>query len=295
MLINTVDYLVKQLRNKDVKVRCEAANALGNKAGKIILDEAIKSKVSNALVALLFEPKTCTYRSTRWTVEKRTTYYTGEEAVNALARINPSAAPKQALNIISELMGKVKVANSYQEEGETVVSFSNETIAAFAGALTQSDSIKDYFKSPPIEVKQPELVKPTIEELVRQLQTGYVQDKCAAAKELRYRTAEYIQNDLLKTQVTNALVAALSDRGEDCDWAAGWTGGGAIYYYVREDAVKALAEINPAIAAPIALQVIAEITAKPSSSCIAIGGEGVNFVTFSDEIIGKFKEALVNI
>jgi HEAT repeat protein len=86
--------------------------------------------------------------------------------------------------------------------------------------------------------------KSTIEELIHKLQISPVEQKCAAADSLLYRAEEIIQNESLKNQVSDALVAALSDMGEENISGFGMEGSGTTNFYVRENAVKALAKIT---------------------------------------------------
>jgi hypothetical protein len=133
--------------------------------------------------------------------------------------------------------------------------------------------------------------KSTIEELIHKLKISPVEQKCATADSLLYRAEEIIQNESLKNQVSDALEAALSDMGEEKISCGGPIGGITVIFYVREKAVEALAKINPAAAASLALQIIAEITGKPSSMLSGDGFLTENFVTFSEETIAAFRNA----
>lgn len=127
----------------------------------------------------------------------------------------------------------------------------------------------------------------SIEELIKQLQTGIVEQKCKAADELGWRGVEAIQ-------ATEALVAALSDLGEAQETACGLVGGGGIFYYVRESAVNALAKINPAAAAPLAIRVIAELSGKPKGYFVCSDSEDIHRVSFSDKTIAAFSPPSIN-
>lgn len=121
-------------------------------------------------------------------------------------------------------------------------------------------------------------------ELIRQLQSGTVRQKCEAAEALGRLGGQAVP-------ATDALVAALNDLGEEevVNYFEGGCGGGmATYYYVRESAVNALAKVNPAAAAPLAIRVMAGLKRKPKSWYVGSPGRYGSEVTFSMQTLGAF-------
>lgn len=123
-----------------------------------------------------------------------------------------------------------------------------------------------------------------LNELICQLQSGTVQQKCEAAEELGRLGGQAIP-------ATDALVAALNDLGEEKVinyFDGGYGGGMATYYYVRESAVNALVKVNPAAAAPLAIRVMAGLKRKPKSWYAGSPGGYGSGVTFSMQTLGAF-------
>jgi len=122
-----------------------------------------------------------------------------------------------------------------------------------------------------------------INELIHQLQSGTVRQKCDAAENLGQLGEKAVM-------ATDALLAALCDLGEEevIEYIDGGSGGGmATYYYVRESAVNALAKINPA-AAPFAIRVMDELKNKPKNWYAGFSGGYSSDVSFSPQVVDAF-------
>ena len=125
-----------------------------------------------------------------------------------------------------------------------------------------------------------------INELIRQLQSGTVRQKCEAAEELGRLGSQAVL-------ATDALVAALGDMGEErvTNYIDGGSGGATDnFYYVRESVVNALAKVNPATAAPLAIRVMAELNGKTKSGYLGFSGGFCSDVSFPAETIAAFDQ-----
>jgi len=95
---------------------------------------------------------------------------------------------------------------------------------------------------------------------------------------------------------TDTLVGALNDRDYDGQVDGDFSSGGFTRNYVRAAAVNALAKVNPKAAAPLALEIIAELRTMKTKSYAGLGIESIDeYVTFSEETITAFRQAVTNI